>query len=231
MKRILIVEDDLGLCQGIALALKSEALTFEGCHSLEEARKILHIKSIDLVILDINLPDGSGFELLKEIKAAFNIPVICLTANDLETDIVTGFELGADDYVTKPFSLMVLRARVNNQLRKEKMASSEIFSFDRFYFDFEHMIFRKEEEVVELSKTEQKLLRLLVTNRGQILTRQKLVDHIWTDSAEYVDENALSVTIKRLRGKLEKEPANPVFIKTIYGKGYMWAVTQNDEYK
>ena len=152
------------------------------------------------------------------------MPVIVLTANDLETDIITGFELGADDYITKPFSLMVLRARAGVQLRKGRQKTSETLNIEGFTFSFEKMEFFKDRTLVELSKTEQKLLRVLIENRGNTVLRAELVDRIWTDGAEYVDENALSVTIKRLRDKLEDIPSSPKYIKTVYGMGYTWAV-------
>ena len=143
---------------------------------------------------------------------------------DLETDIVAGLELGADDYITKPFSLAVLRARVNTQLRRTAAPQAERVQLDGFTFHFGRMEFSRNGVPVELSKTEQKLLRLLVEHRGQTLTRAALVDRIWTDGAEYVDENALSVTVKRLRDKLEDMPSKPRYIKTVYGLGYTWAV-------
>ena len=178
-----------------------------------------------LLILDVNLPDGSGLELLKQLRQrGDSVPVILLTANDLEVDIVAGLELGADDYITKPFSLAVLRARVNTQLRRGGTAQPERLELGGYIFDFGRMSFTKEGVPVELSKREQQLLRLLVENRGQTLTRAALVDRIWTDGAEYVDENALSVTVKRLRDKLEDTPSRPRYIKTVYGLGYTWAV-------
>ena len=178
----------------------------------------------DLMILDINLPDGNGLDLLRALRRESEVPVILLTANDLETDIVAGLELGADDYITKPFSLAVLRARVNTQLRRTAAPQAERVQLDGFTFDFGRMEFSRNGVPVELSKTEQKLLRLLVEHRGQTLTRAALVDRIWTDGAEYVDENALSVTVKRLRDKLEDMPSKPRYIKTVYGLGYTWAV-------
>ena len=135
---------------------------------------------------------------------------------------MAGLELGADDYITKPFSLAVLRARVNTQLRRTAAPQAERVQLDGF--DFGRMEFSRNGVPVELSKTEQKLLRLLVEHRGQTLTRAALVDRIWTDGAEYVDENALSVTVKRLRDKLEDMPSKPRYIKTVYGLGYTWAV-------
>jgi len=199
MEQLLIVEDDIGLNQGLCKALKADARQIISCQDLKTAKEQLLCGGVSLILLDINLPDGSGLELLREVKENMpGVPVILLTANDTDLDIVDGLERGADDYITKPFSLSVLRARVNTQLRKQ--ASK-----------------------VELSKTEQKLLRLLVENRGRTMTRGDLVDRVWTDGAEYVDENALSVTIKRLRDKLGAQK----YIKTVYGIGYSW-VTKDE---
>lgn len=224
MNRLLIIEDDQALGNGIVLALSGESYHCVHCSSLQEACLAMDKDVYDLLILDINLPDGSGLELLRTIRKRGDIPVILLTANDLETDIVTGLELGADDYITKPFSLMVLRARVKTQLRRRSEAKPERVHLDDFVFDFQAMTFSKNGRMIELSKTEQKLLRLLVEHRGQTLSREQLVDRIWTDGCEYVDENALSVTVKRLRSKLEDQPSKPVYIKTVYGVGYTWAV-------
>ena len=151
-------------------------------------------------------------------------PVILLTANDLELEEVTGLEAGADDYITKPFSLAVLRARVNAQLRRSAPKASPVVTAGPFAFDFERMDFRRDGVAVELSKTEQKLLRVLVESRGHAVSRATLVDRVWTDGAEFVEENALSVTVKRLRGKLEADPSKPEYLKTVYGIGYIWAV-------
>ncbi len=182
-------------------------------HTLSEARKLFD-NTVDLVILDINLPDGSGLDFCRELHSSSKVPVIFLTANDMEIDIVTGLEMGADDYITKPFSLMVLRARVNAVLRR-KEPEAVTYIQGSFSFDFDQMIFMVDGKSVSLSKTEQKLLKLLVTNRGLTLTRELLIDRIWSDGAEYVEENALSVTVRRLREKLPKIP-----IKTVYGVGY-----------
>ncbi len=244
MNKILIVEDDVVLMAGLFRSLKCFENELEGCKNLREAREKLPKKRWDLIILDINLPDGDGLDFLIEIRSGDYIPVILLTANDMETDIVTGLELGADDYITKPFRLAVLRARVNTQLRRRKMElqqreekiseraagkAEEQFrekkekmenekKLGEFSFDFERMIFKKGEMSVELSKTEQKLLRILVENEGITVARSVLIDRIWTDGAEYVDENALSVTVKRLRDKLDAQK----YIKTVYGIGYVW---------
>lgn len=224
MQKILLIEDDITLGNGIRLALQNASLQITLCHTLAEARNVLERNSFDLLILDINLPDGSGLDLLNEVRKIRAVPIILLTANDMEMDIVTGLESGADDYITKPFSLAVLRARVNAQLRRSISAKPSCTEIDGFQFDFDRMEFRKDGQLVELSKTEQKLLRILVENRGQTLSRTTLVDWIWTDGAEYVDENALSVTVKRLRDKLEDTPSSPKYLKTVYGIGYTWAV-------
>lgn len=224
MRKILLLEDDAALGEGIRLALKGGDLEIALCRTLSEGRQAADRGAYDLLILDVNLPDGSGLALLRELRQHSAVPVILLTANDMETDIVNGLESGADDYITKPFSLAVLRARVNAQLRRKAAALCGAVETGGFSFDFDRMEFRKHGQLVELSKTEQKLLRLLVENRGQTLTRATLVDRIWSDGAEYVDENALSVTVKRLRDKLEDVPSRPQFLKTVYGIGYTWAV-------
>lgn len=224
MQNILLLEDDAALGNGIQLALQSPEVRITRCTTLAQGKAEALRFPCDLLILDINLPDGSGLDLLREVRQVSAVPVILLTANDLEMDIVTGLESGADDYITKPFSLAVLRARVNAQLRRGTAGKSACFAFDDFQFDFDAMEFRKDGQMIELSKTEQKLLRLLVENRGQTLPRATLVDRIWTDGADYVDENALSVTVKRLRGKLEDHPASPQYLKTVYGIGYTWVV-------
>ena len=225
MERIFLLEDDEALGRGITMALEGPERAVFRVGTLAEAEEILAQERFSLLILDVNLPDGSGLELLKQLRQrGDSVPVILLTANDLEVDIVAGLELGADDYITKPFSLAVLRARVNTQLRRGGTAQPERLELGGYIFDFGRMSFTKEGVPVELSKREQQLLRLLVENRGQTLTRAALVDRIWTDGAEYVDENALSVTVKRLRDKLEDTPSRPRYIKTVYGLGYTWAV-------
>lgn len=220
MEQLLIVEDDKELNQGLCKALHTRDRQVISCRNIRTARKQLLCGTVSLVLLDIGLPDGSGLALLREIRQSHPaLPVILLTANDTDLDIVNGLEQGADDYITKPFSLSVLRARVNTQLRKVSASSgNQIFSCDHFTFDFSHMRFLVSGQEVELSKTEQKLLRLLVENRGTVMSRSILVDRIWTDGADYVDENALSVAIKRLRDKLGAQK----YIRTVYGIGYSW---------
>lgn len=225
MEKILLLEDDTTLSRGVSMALSESTRTVILADCLAQAQKKLEENSFDLLILDINLPDGSGLDLLRWLRAnGHSTPVILLTANDLEIDEVTGLEAGADDYITKPFSLAILRARVEAQLRRSNRPLSSKIEIGPFLFDFEKMNYRKDGIEVALSKTEQRLLRVLVENRGHVVSRASLVDRIWTDGAEFVEENALSVTMKRLRNKLEKDPSKPVYLKTVYGIGYTWTV-------
>lgn len=222
MYHILIVEDDKGLNHGIMLALKEEGTEFYSAYTIGQAKKIRKEKEVDMVLLDVNLPDGSGFDFLQEIRKTSQVPVLIITANDMEIDEVTGLSLGADDYITKPFSLMVLRARVTRMReRMDREKESDVYESERYSFAFEKMCFSVEGEEISLSKTEQKLLRLFVKNPGQTLSRERLVDVIWSDGGRFVDENALSVTVNRLRHKLEgKKGICP--IQTVYGLGYVW---------
>ena len=225
MEQIFLLEDDDALGRGIAMALESPECPVIRTENIAQAKEALALRPCSLLILDINLPDGSGLDLLRQLRAGgVTTPVILLTANDMELDEVTGLEAGADDYITKPFSLAVLRARVNAQLRRSQAKSADVLVLGPFRFDFKQMQFSRDGNMVELSKTEQRLLRVLVENRGQTIPRDVLLDRVWTDAAEFVEENALSVTMKRLRTKLEADPAKPDYLKTVYGIGYTWAV-------
>ena len=172
MQTIMLMEDDAALGQGICLALKDSCVQVRLCQTLAQGRAALEHGPFDLLILDVNLPDGSGLDLLREVRRTSAVPIILLTANDLEMDIVSGLESGADDYITKPFSLAVLRARVNAQLRRGAPAQGAAVELDGFSFDFAWMEFRKNGRPIELSKTEQRLLRILVENRGRVLPRE-----------------------------------------------------------
>ncbi len=211
--KILIVEDDRALNNGIALSLSSDDILQAFC--IGEAEKYLD-SSIELIILDINLPDGSGLDFCRRIRERSKVPIIFLTANDMEIDIVTGLETGADDYITKPFSLAVLRARVNAVSRR-RHNDGNVFCLGKYEFDFDNMKFFDGNTPVELSKTEQRLLKVFVQNQGRTLSREMLIDRVWSDGAEFVEENALSVTVKRLRQKLADVP-----VKSVYGIGYVW---------
>ena len=219
MEQLLIVEDDWDLNQGLCKALKTVGRQIVSCTDLRSAREQLALSSPALILLDVNLPDGNGVSLLREVKERTpGLPVVLLTANDTDMDIVNGLEQGADDYITKPFSLSVLRARVNTQLRKAGMSKTSRYQSGPYVFDFANMTFTVSGRAVELSKTEQKLLQLLVENAGTTVPRGVLLDRIWTDGAEFVEENTLSVTVKRLRDKLGAQKT----IQTVYGIGYTW---------
>lgn len=221
MSRILLLEDDEALGRGICMALETPSCTVTHCSTCLQAINILQGMVFDLLILDINLPDGSGLELLRTLRHnGTSTPAILLTANDLELDEVTGLEAGADDYITKPFSLAVLRARVNAQLRRSVPVKQDRIELNGFILDFTRMEFSREGTIIDLSKTEQRLLRLLVENRGRTLPRELLLEKVW-DGGEFVDENALSVAVRRLRGKLGNAP-----IRTVYGVGYTWEVSK-----
>lgn len=221
MSRILLLEDDEALGRGICMALETPSCNVTHCSTCLQAINILQGMVFDLLILDINLPDGSGLELLRTLRQnGTSTPAILLTANDLELDEVTGLEAGADDYITKPFSLAVLRARVNAQLRRSVPVKQDRIELNGFILDFTRMEFSREGTIIDLSKTEQRLLRLLVENRGRTLPRELLLEKVW-DGGEFVDENALSVAVRRLRGKLGNAP-----IRTVYGVGYTWEVSK-----
>lgn len=217
MKNILIVEDDKKLNDGIKLALRKDFFC-EQAFSIQSAVEKYKTQQIHLVLLDVNLPDGSGLDFMVDIRKKDAIPIILLTANKMEMDVVAGLELGANDYITKPFSLMVLRARVGVQLRNEN-TGTERYYCGEFFFDFEKMEFQKNGTILELSKTEQRLLRHLLDNKGKNISRSKLIDYVWQGDTEYVDEHALTVAVNRLRNKLGD---NQEYIKTVYGIGYTW---------
>jgi len=216
--KILIIEDDKKLNDGIKLALRREYLC-DQAFNLKEAKELYNVDHYDVILLDVNLPDGNGFDFMEEIRKTDLTPIILLTANKMEMDIVSGLEMGANDYITKPFSLAVLRARVAVQLRNIAAAPLS-FSIGDFYFDFQKMEFRKKDSLLELSKTEQRLLKKLVENMGRSISREQLTDYIWQGENEFVDEHALTVVVNRLRNKLGDDNQN--YIKTVYGVGYMW---------
>ncbi len=222
MQSVMILEDDYDLATGIKLALANDDLLFSIFDSIKDAKNAMINASYDLLIIDINLPDGNGLQFCKEIRKNSRVAILMLTAKDTELDIVAGLESGADDYITKPFNLMILRARIRALLRRTLYDSFKIYERAPFLFKFETMEFYKKQLTIDLSRTEQKILYLLVFNSGQIITRERLLEWVWPDGTQYVADNALSVGIRRLRDKLEDNPSEPFFIKTVYGKGYVW---------
>lgn len=221
MSKILIVEDNIDLNRGIAFILKKDGHDILTAFNIEGARKLFN--DVDLIILDLNMPDGDGINFCKQIRESSSIPVIMLTARDLEADEVEGFEVGADDYITKPFSLLVLQARVLSLLRRSKQSFKQniIISHD-IKIDTESMKVYKKDIELNLSLTEYKLLRYLLDNKNQIILKEQILNMIWDIEGNFVDENTIAVNIRRLRKKVEDNPSEPKYIKTIYGMGYMW---------
>ena len=223
-KKVLVVDDEKLIVKGIRFSLEQDGMEVDCAYDGEEALKMATENHYDMILLDIMLPKMDGFEVCQHIREFSDMPIVMLTAKGDDMDKILGLEYGADDYITKPFSLSVLRARVNTQLRKaaamsEKEKDNEhVYRKEPYVFDFDRMKFMVDGKEIELSKTEQKLLRILVENAGMNMRRELLLDRVWSDGAEYVDENALSVSVKRLRDKLGAEHA----IRTVYGIGYRW---------
>ena len=220
MQKILIVEDDIIICGGVKVFLEQKGYQADCAYSLAEAKEAL-TQPYHLVILDINLPDGSGMDLCREIRSKGNLPVIFLTANDTEQDMIQGFQTGCDDYIAKPFSVELLLQKVMAVLRRSSQGNTEeIFSYHNLSVDFGRMQVFCKQEPVKLSATEYKLLELLIKNKGQVLARESILAKIWDCDGDYVDENTLNVHIRRLRKKIEEDAKNPQYIITVFGIGY-----------
>ena len=222
MGKILIVEDDKILNRGVAFALKKEGYEVVSAFSKEEGRSYIFNGEIDFLLLDINLPDGNGLELCREIRNDCNFPIVFLTANNTEEDMVKGFELGCDDYISKPFSVEVLKYKVNAILRRKNLKDENVFSYKDLKISFDKMEVMINENGVKLTATEYKLLELMVKNKGKVLTKDILLEKMWDNSGNFVDENTLSVNIRRIRKKIEKDPKNPEYITTVFGIGYIF---------
>lgn len=222
MARILIVEDDKLLNDGISIALKKGGHTVLSGFSYNEALCLFLNNSFELILLDINLPDRSGLELCNEIRKKSDIPIIFITANDTEQDIVNGFVNGCDDYIAKPFSLEVMNRRIHAVLRRTTQEDKNTFRSGEISINYDKMVVSKREVLIKLTATEYKLLALLTQNSGQVLTRDIILQRLWDTDEAFVDENAVSVNMRRLRQKIEDDPKNPKYIKTVFGIGYTW---------
>ncbi|OMH21223.1 transcriptional regulator [Clostridium pasteurianum] len=222
-KNILLVEDDKSLNRGISFKLSKEGYKVFSAKTVEEAWKIFNNNNVDLILLDVGLPDGDGFDFCSEVRKKSNVLIIFLTACDQETDIVTGLDLGADDYIVKPFSLMVLMSKINALLRRNSSEEyGERLSSGDIVFSVKDMkVFKNHKELV-LSKTELKLLKYLMDNAKQIITKEQLLSQLWDVEGNFVDQNTIAVNIRRLREKIEDMPSQPKYIKNIRGIGYMW---------
>ncbi|MGO1042639.1 response regulator transcription factor [Clostridioides difficile] len=217
---LLIIEDDTSLNEGLFYAFESEGFNVLKAYTKQEGLHVFNNKNIDFIILDCNLPDGNGFDVCKQIREKSDIPIIMLTARDSEIDEVTGLEIGLDDYITKPFSLSVLKARVKVAIRKK--SNNKVLYSNGIKLDQKLLKVYKNEVDLELSAVEYKLINYLIENKGQILLKEQILHHIWDSEENYVDENIVSVNIRRLRMKVEDNPSNPKYIKTAYGMGYLW---------
>lgn len=221
MPKLLIVEDDADIVENLSVLLGDEG--YSVCHApdTKSALNKLQTENIDLVLLDITLPDGNGYSICTAVKRATNAPVIFLTAMTDESSIITGFQLGADDYITKPFKPMELIYRVRNALRKSGKTPS-VFQVQDLHIDAAKGIVMKAGSEIILSALEYRLLLVFINHFGETLSRRDLLHEIWdvTGAGDYVNDNTLTVYIKRLLDKIESDPANPSILKTVRGLGY-----------
>lgn len=223
MRKILLVEDSESIAKGLQFSLEQEGYSVEITDSSKYAKEQVLKEKYDLIILDISLPDGNGFEVCEFIKKNTNIPVIFLTARDEETNVVLGFEIGADDYVIKPFRTRELISRINNVLRRYKTDTNvkdNIIKVKNISIDLDKMSVLKDDKEIVLTALEFKIVSLLFTNIGRIVTREQILDRIWDIAGNFVNDNTLTVYIKRIREKLEKNAQEPEIIKTVRGIGY-----------
>lgn len=223
MKNILLLEDDESLNRGISFKLKKEGYTIFSAYDIDTAKQLFSENEINLIISDINLPDGNGLDFCQEVREKSEVFIIFLTALDTEIDIVNGYDVGGDDYVTKPFSLIVLISKVNALMRRvknNKVAEKIISGSISFYPD--EMKVTKDNEEVILSKNELKLLKYFMDNAKQIVTKEQLLSALWDIDGQFVDENTVAVNIRRLREKVEDTPSSPKYIKNVRGIGYIW---------
>ncbi|MCT4544934.1 MAG: response regulator transcription factor [Vallitalea sp.] len=223
MISILMVEDDFSLGMGIKYALEKENYKVIHATNKQEAEKEIQEQSFDLALLDVTLPDGNGFELFNYIQETRDIPVIFLTALDEEVNVVTGLDMGADDYITKPFRLRELISRINVVLRRtSKKDKKETLTSGNIVLHSNKMKMYKNSKVIDVTKSEYKLLYYFMVNDQQILTKEQLLEHLWDIDGNYIDQNTLAVYIRRLRKKIENNPSQPEYIQTVRGVGYIW---------
>ena len=199
---------------------------------MKDGKNLFTRNKIDLIVLDLSLPDGDGGDLCKKIRETSSIPIVMLTARDMETDEVSGLMSGADDYITKPFSLAVLRARVEALFRRAEKSNTHIVQTGKYRLDtslckfyrinFETENEEEEAEEITISSTEFRILNFLMANAGQVLTKDQILAALWDNQGNYVDDNTVPVNISRLRAKIEDDPKKPQTIKTIHGMGYIW---------
>ena len=224
MQKILIVRDDTDLSEGLSFSLKTEGYDICTAASVKEALKVLSATECSLVLLDCNLPDGSGFDLCTCIRYSYQLPVLMLTARDTEMDEVKALELGADDFMSKPFSLAVLKARIKKLLKKDS-SKTRLCSGD-VVLDKDSCKVYKNGTDTECSRTEYKLLVYFMENAGIVLSKEQILEHVWDMRGRFVDDSTVAVSIRRLRAKIEDDPKNPRRIQTVHGIGYVFKETE-----
>lgn len=219
---IFLLEDDDAIAMGLSYSLENEGYTVTVAKSVSQALEIINKKNFSMYLLDLTLPDGSGYSVCKRIKEIGDFPVIFLTAYDDEVNVVMGFELGADDYITKPFRLKELLVRIKSVFRRYNNDSGDgkIKVKDLVVNTNEAKVYKNGNEIV-LTAMEYRLLLILLYNRGCVLSRTQLLENIWDVAGDFVEDNTLTVYIKRLRDKIEENPTEPKYIKTIRGLGYI----------
>ncbi|MCI6868229.1 MAG: response regulator transcription factor [Lachnospiraceae bacterium] len=219
-KKLLIIEDDIDLREGLHFSFEGDGYEVLDVGTRREGQQEMKKGIYDLVLLDCNLPDGTGFDLCREVRKFSNIPIIMLTARDTEMDEIKALELGVNDYLSKPFSLGVLKARMKRILN-EKSETANLCS-GNIVIDKNTCKVYKDEEEIALSKLEYRLLIYFIENKNHVLSKEQILSQIWDCDGKYVDNNTVSVNISRLRMKIEDDVSNPKFIKTIHGVGYIW---------
>lgn len=219
---IFLLEDDNAIGIGLTYSLKNEGYSVTIAKTVEEALEIIRNKTFTLYILDLTLPDGSGYDVCTQIKKQGDLPVIFLTAYDDEVNVIMGLELGADDYISKPFRVKELLARIKTVLRRyNKDTADGIVNIGNIRINTNEAKVYKDSKEVILTAMEYRLLLIFINNRGIVLSRQKLLEDIWDVAGDFVNDNTLTVYIKRLRDKIEEDPASPNIIKTVRGLGYI----------
>ncbi len=224
MKRLFLLEDDLSLINGLSYAVKKQGYELEIARTTLEADALWADGKYDLVILDVSLPDGSGFDFCRKIRRTSKVPVMFLTAADEETDIIMGLDMGGDDYITKPFKLAVFLSRVNALLRRSEnfnAAAAELDSNDINIQLLKGEVYKKG-KLVDLTASEYKLLCLFMENPDKILSPEQILGRLWDCNESYIDNNSLTVYIRRLRTKIEDDPGEPRRIVTVRSMGYKW---------
>lgn len=225
--KIFLLEDDSAIAMGLSYSLENEGYEITLAQSVKQAFEIIDKEEFSLYILDLTLPDGNGYDVCKKIKSKGDLPVIFLTAYDDEVNVVMGFELGADDYITKPFRVKELLVRIKSVMRRysKESVDSNIVIKNLTINTNEAKVYKDGREIV-LTAMEYRLLLILLNNRGKVLTRNQLLEGIWDIDGDFVEDNTLTVYIKRLRDKIEEDATKPRFIKTVRGLGY---VIENDK--